>query len=77
MVKKKDEFKIIDGKKYKLIEEDESKDERVEFFEQWSDEQYCLKAVERNGYALRYVKEQSVFEKITGLKVKKNAKKRR
>ena len=28
-------------------------------FKQWSTEEYCLKAVERNGDALQYVKEQS------------------
>ena len=28
-------------------------------FEQWSDEKYCLKAVENDGYALRYVREQT------------------
>ncbi len=28
-------------------------------FKQWSNKEYCLKAVERNGYALQYVKEQS------------------
>ena len=32
--------------------------EQIEF-EQWKDEKYCLKAVERNGYALKYVKEQT------------------
>ncbi|MFA5391993.1 MAG: hypothetical protein WC331_11310 [Candidatus Omnitrophota bacterium] len=33
-------------------------------FKQWSNETYCLKAVENDGDALRYVKEQKVFESI-------------
>ena len=33
-------------------------------FKKWQDENYCLEAVRRNGYALQYVKEQSVFEAI-------------
>ena len=28
-------------------------------FEQWSKESFCMKAVERNGDSLRYVKEQT------------------
>jgi len=32
--------------------------EQIEF-EQWKDEKYCLKAVESDGYALQYVKEQN------------------
>src|SRR3990167_9047465 len=49
-----------DGKKYKVIEIIENnKDERLLFWEKWSDEKQCLRAVEQNGYALRYVKEQT------------------
>ena len=32
--------------------------EEIEF-EQWSEEKFCLKAVERNGDALQYVKDQT------------------
>ena len=56
------EEKIIKhkGKMYKVIEViNNSKSKEEIEFEQWSDEKFCLKAVEQNGYALQYVKEQS------------------
>ena len=60
-MKSKEEIIVHNGIKYKVIKvlgaERRSKEE-IEF-EQWSDKKYCLKAVEKNGYALRYVKEQS------------------
>ena len=33
-------------------------------YQVWYEEKYCLKAVERNGYALQYVKEKNSFIKI-------------
>ncbi len=34
-------------------------------FKLWEDEEYCLKAVEENGLALKYVKEQTLFIKLS------------
>ena len=31
----------------------------IKELEMWTDEEYCLKAVERNGYALQFVKDQT------------------
>ena len=60
MTKKKTEIIIHNGIKYKAerIDDNNKTQEEIEF-EQWSDESYCLKAVERNGDALQYVKEQN------------------
>jgi len=33
-------------------------------FEQWSNEEYCLKAVERNGDALQYITKLSMLKKV-------------
>ena len=56
------ETKIIkqNGIEYKVIEvvKDGKSQEEIEF-EQWSNEEYCLKAVEEDGDALQYVKEQT------------------
>jgi len=56
----KEEIIIHEGRKLKVVEviTDGKSQEEMEF-EQWSDKKYCLKAVENNGDALRYVKEQS------------------
>lgn len=37
--------------------------EEIEF-EKWSDEKFCLKAVERNGDALQYVSKKEIFLRI-------------
>ena len=50
-------FKFNIGKRYKLV--GEAEDERLAFFNRWSDPAYCLEAVKQNGYALKYVKEQT------------------
>ena len=54
------------GKKYKVIEVIEEPKNKVIVngwdvteYEPWYDEEYCLEAVKRNGYALKYVKEQT------------------
>ncbi len=56
----KEEIIIHEGRKLKVVEviTDGKSQEEMEF-EQWSDKKYCLKAVEEDGYTLRYVKEQS------------------
>ena len=46
------------GKTYKFVEVKEEVDSRVEEFLNWSNKAYCIEAVKRNGYALRFVKEQ-------------------
>ena len=33
--------------------------EQKEWFERWTDKEYCLEAVKQNGDSLRYVKEQT------------------
>ena len=48
VIKKESQKKVIVGPGWDLTS-----------FEDWYDEKYCLKAVERNGDALRYVKEQT------------------
>ena len=54
-----------DGKKYRVIEViGEGKTQEEIEFEKWSDNAYCMKAVESDGYALWYVKEKKVFLKI-------------
>ena len=61
------EEKIIKhkGKMYKVIEViNNSKSKEEIEFEQWSDEKFCLKAVETDGDALKYVEEKKVFLKI-------------
>ena len=62
MVKKKqtEEIVVHDGRKLKVVEgiEEGKTQEEIEF-ERWSDKKYCLKAVKRDGDALRYVKEQT------------------
>ena len=45
--------------KKKIEEKNSRKSEELVFFENYSNEEYCMKAVEQNGYSLRYVKEQS------------------
>jgi len=45
-----------------LPKEEELKDERtkaIEEFDRWSNEEYCLEAVKRDGYALECVKDQT------------------
>ena len=60
MVKKQEEIIEHNGRKLKVIEViEEGKSQQEIDFEQWTDEKYCIKAVEKNGYALQYVKEQS------------------
>ena len=61
MVKKQTEEIIVhEGRKLKVVEVlEEGKSQAEIEFEQWSNEKYCLKAVERNGDALQYVKEQT------------------
>ena len=56
----KEEIIVHNGRKLKVVEvlEEGKSQEEIEF-EQWSDEKYCLKAVEQDGYSLRYVKEQT------------------
>ena len=58
--KTNEEIIVHEGRRLKVIEvmTDGKSREEIEF-DQWSDEKYCLKAVENNGDALRYVKEQS------------------
>jgi hypothetical protein len=58
------------GKTYKLVEVKEEVDSRIETFLQWSNRAYCIEAVKQDGDALSYVKEQAIFEEITGLKIK-------
>ena len=55
-----------DGKKYKVIEiiKDDEQEVivnrwNVTEFEKWYDNNYCLEAVKQDGYALKYVKEQT------------------
>ena len=59
-MKKKEEIIVCKGRRFRVVEElDSGKSlEEIEF-EKWSDKSYCLKAVESDGDALRYVKEQS------------------
>ena len=45
--------------KKEIEEKNKGKSQEEIEFEQWSDEKYCLKAVEEDGYSLRYVKEQN------------------
>ena len=45
--------------KQEIKEDNKGKSKEEIEFEQWSDEKYCMKAVEEDGYALRYVKEQN------------------
>uniref|UniRef100_A0A6C0EMG9 DUF4116 domain-containing protein n=1 Tax=viral metagenome TaxID=1070528 RepID=A0A6C0EMG9_9ZZZZ len=61
MVKnQREEIVVHEGRKLKVIEVIETGKSKEEYeFEQWSDEEYCLKAVESDGDALRYVKEQT------------------
>ena len=65
----------IENKKYELIGENyelikENVDERIIFFNKWSDEKYCIEAVKQNGNSLRFVKEQT--KKICLKAVKQN-----
>ena len=55
-----------DGKKYKVIELIDDNKNKVIIngwdlteYEQWYDNDYCLKAVKNNGDSLQYVKEQT------------------
>ena len=65
MVKKQEEIIEHNGRKLKVIEViEEGKSQQEIDFEQWTDEKYCIKAVEKNGYALRYVKSKKTFLKI-------------
>ena len=65
MKTKKEEIIIHKGRKLKVLEVIEEGKSHAEIeFEQWSDEKYCLKAVESDGYALQYVKDKKVFMKI-------------
>lgn len=58
--KTKEEIIVHEGRKLKVVEVLEEGKNKAELeFEQWSDTKFCMKAVESNGYALRYVKEQS------------------
>ena len=69
----KEEIIMHEGRKLKVIEvieKQEGKDKRLVEFEQWSDEAYCLEAVKKDGYALRYVKNQT--EKVCLEAVKKD-----
>ena len=45
--------------KKKIEEENKGKSDEELFFEKYSDESHCLKAVEQDGYSLQYVKEQT------------------
>ena len=45
--------------KKKIIESEKGKSEEEIFFENYSDEKYCMAAVKENGCALQYVKDQS------------------
>lgn len=58
-----------DGKMFKLVpvELEEREDVKVVVngwnvteFEKWYDSDYCLEAVKQDGYALRYVKDQTL-----------------
>ena len=55
---------ICENCKKKMEEKNKGKSDEVLFFEKWSDKKYCLEAVKNNGYALRYVKDKTVFQKI-------------
>jgi len=59
------------GKTYRLVDVKEEVNSMVKEFFNWSNKEYCLEAVKQNGYALQYVKDQEVFEAITGLKIPK------
>ena len=58
--KEKEEIIVHEGRKLKVVEViEEGKSQEEVAFERWSNETYCLKAVEEDGYALQYVKEQT------------------
>ena len=64
--------KIIEheGVKYevvKVIIEGRKSEEQI-FFEKWSDEAFCKKAVSQNGDSLQYVKEKKTLIKIARIK---------
>jgi len=64
MMDMKEEIITYKGRKLKVIEvETDGKSQEELEFEKWSDSKYCLEAVKRNGYALSYVKEQTIFKK--------------
>ena len=43
----------------KKLENTNKEDERLTFWNKWSDKEHCLEAVKRNGYSLRFVKNQT------------------
>ena len=58
--KQKEEIIVHEGRKLRVVEVLDCEKSNAELeFEQWSDESYCLKAVEEEGHALQYVKEQT------------------
>jgi len=60
MDKKKEEIIDYQGRKLRIIEVlGSGKPKELIEFEKWSDQDYCLKAVENDGCALSYVKEQT------------------
>ena len=60
MASVKEQIITHEGKKFKVIEvlKDEKSEQEI-FFEQYSDNKYCLEAVKQDGYALSYVKDQT------------------
>jgi hypothetical protein len=56
----KEEIIVHEGRKPKVIAViDDVKSQEEIFYEQYSDKKYCLEAVKQDGYALRYVKDQT------------------
>ena len=65
----KEEIIIHNGRKLKVIEIlEKGKSQQEIDFKQWSDNFYCLKAVENDGYSLQYVKKKSTFLKLLKIK---------
>ena len=68
------EKKIIEhkGVKYEVIKviEQNEREKLMAEYDKWTDEKVCLAAVQRNGYSLRYVKDQT--EKVCLAAVQRN-----